>query len=138
MTDAATMTAPMTDAANFPGNPVVWTEIPVRDLEAAKTFYAAVTGRPLIMNEDGPQPIAIFAYKGDPGVAGHLYEGKPAADGSGPTVHLQCEGGLEAAAKRCAAAGGEIVSPVITIPAGRFQYVKDIDGNSVGLFEASM
>lgn len=141
MTDAATMTAP-TDAPApddaFPANPVVWTEIPVSDLEAAKTFYAALTGRPLIMNEDGPQPIAIFGYKGDPGISGHLYEGKPAADGSGPTVHFGCEGGVEAAAERCRAAGGEVISPIITIPAGRFQYAKDPDGNSIGLFEWAM
>jgi predicted enzyme related to lactoylglutathione lyase len=30
--------------------------------------------------------------------------------------------------------GGEIVSPIITIPAGRFDYCLDPDGYSFGLF----
>ena len=30
--------------------------------------------------------------------------------------------------------GGEVVSPIITIPAGRFAYCLDPDGNSFGLF----
>ncbi len=32
--------------------------------------------------------------------------------------------------------GGEVVSPVIDIPAGRFAYCLDPDGNSFGLFAA--
>jgi hypothetical protein len=32
------------------------------------------------------------------------------------------------------ASGGEVVSPIITIPAGRFAYCLDPDGNSFGLF----
>ena len=30
--------------------------------------------------------------------------------------------------------GGTVVSPVIEIPAGRFAYCLDPDGNSIGLF----
>ena len=42
----------------------------------------------------------------------------------------------EAAMARVAPAGGEIVSPVIDIPPGRFAYALHPDGNSIALFES--
>jgi predicted enzyme related to lactoylglutathione lyase len=42
---------------------------------------------------------------------------------------------LDAARKRLVAAGGTALSPDIAIPAGKFFYAKDLDGNSIGLFE---
>jgi predicted enzyme related to lactoylglutathione lyase len=41
---------------------------------------------------------------------------------------------IEAAMERVTGNGGRIVSPVIEIPAGRFTYCLDPDGNSFGLF----
>lgn len=38
---------------------------------------------------------------------------------------------------RCSKAGGEVIGAPITIPAGRFAYAKDLDGNSIGLFETA-
>jgi hypothetical protein len=69
------------------------------------------------------------------GVGGHLYPGKPASNGEGPTIHLVAEGRLEATMERVTAAGGQVVSPPITIPPGRFFYAVDPFGNSVGFFE---
>ena len=56
------------------------------------------------------------------GVGGHLYPGKPAANGEGPTIHLVAEGRLEDTMDRVKDAGGQVVSPPITIPPGRFFY----------------
>ncbi|WP_224823345.1 VOC family protein [Cognatishimia sp. MH4019] len=117
-----------------PANPVVWTEIPVRDLEKASTFYAAVTGMEMQLNKDGPQPIVFF--NADKGVSGHLYEGAPATKG-GPTVHLAAEGTVEQMKARVWDAGGKVVSDPISIPAGQFIYCLDLDGNSFGLFEVA-
>ena len=79
--------------------------------------------------------MAMFAY--DPaGTGGHLYPGTP-APGTGPTVHLAIAGTVDPAMTRCTAGGGAIVSPVITIPPGRFCYATDPDGNSIGLFEVA-
>lgn len=117
-----------------PANPVVWSEIPVRDLEQASTFYAAVTGMEMVRNEDGPQPIVFFS--GDRGVSGHLYEGSPAA-GNGPTVHLAAQGTIDEMKERVAQAGGAFVGGPIPVPDGRFIYCTDPDGNSIGLFEAT-
>ena len=41
---------------------------------------------------------------------------------------------VEAALERVKNAGGEVVSDVIWIPAGRFAYCLDPDGNSIGVF----
>ena len=44
-------------------------------------------------------------------------------------------GYLEALFSRVRAAGGTVLSEPISIPAGRFAYTRDPDGNSIGLFE---
>ena len=41
---------------------------------------------------------------------------------------------LEAAIERVTDNGGKVVSPVVEIPAGRFAYCLDPDGNSFGFF----
>ncbi|MEL6551722.1 MAG: VOC family protein [Pseudomonadota bacterium] len=116
-----------------PEHATVWGEIRVRDLDAAACFYAAVTGLTMTRCED-PMPMAFFeAAEG--GVAGHLSLGEPAAEGAGPVVHLAAEGTLDAISARVAAAGGRVTSDPIPVPDGRFIYVADPDGNTVGLFE---
>lgn len=123
-------------AENMPQNAVVWAEIPVSDMASAKKFYQTVIGADLVDNNDGPNPMAVFpASEPQSSVAGHLYPGKPAAKGTGPTVHLAVED-VDAAMQRVKQAGGEVVSPVIDIPAGRFAYCEDPDGNSFGVFSS--
>ncbi len=123
----------------LPQHAVVWTEIPVSDLDKAIDFYSRATGIGLNKITDmGPNPIAIFATEDDKtGVAGHLYPGKPAQGGSGPTVHFVADGTLEEALERVTSAGGTEISPIITIPPGRFFYFQDPDGNSIAFFEAA-
>jgi predicted enzyme related to lactoylglutathione lyase len=115
-----------------PDKAAVWFEIPVTDLERARAFYGAVLQNELTREDYGPNPIATFSAK-DPKNSGHIYPGKPAASGTGGTVHLAIAD-LEDALERVKANGGEVVSPIITIPAGRFAYCLDPDGNSFGLF----
>ena len=76
----------------------------------------------------------MFPTSNPTGVAGHLYPGKPAPDGTGPTIHLACPDTLEEALERVTKAGGRVVSDPISIPAGRFAYCLDPDGNSIGVF----
>lgn len=115
---------------------VVWTEIPVVDLDRATAFYNAVFGWQMTVDTSGPNPVATFG--GNPqGPAGHIYPGKPATD-NGPTVHIAVSGKVEDAADRVWKAGGSVVSEAVAIPPGRFIYAKDPDGNSIGLFEPAM
>lgn len=114
-------------------NTAVWFEVPVTDFERAKRFYGAVLGQPLEDEEGGPNPMATFPKARENAVTGHLYPGTPAPRGSGNTIHLGVKE-LEPALGRVTENGGEVVSPVIRIPAGRFAYCLDPDGNSFGLF----
>ena len=116
-----------------PTNFAVWAEIPVTDFDRAIAFYNKVFNTELKM-DCGPNPMAVFPTSNESGVAGHLYPGKPAADGNGPTVHFASPDKLEDALARVKDAGGTVVSDVIAIPAGRFAYCLDPDGNSIGLF----
>lgn len=114
---------------------MVWGEIPVTDMEKSVAFYNNVFGYEMEIDNSGPNPMAVLG--GLENTAGaHLYPGKPAPD-SGNTIHLGLQDSLEAGMERCKKAGGEVLSPPIAIPAGRFAYAKDLDGNSIGLFEAT-
>lgn len=114
---------------------VVWSEIPVTDMEKSVAFYNAVFGYEMEIDNSGPNPMAVLGGLQNT-AGGHLYPGKPAPD-SGNTIHLAVEGTLEDGMERCTKAGGQVLSPPIPIPAGRFAYAKDLDGNSIGLFEAT-
>jgi uncharacterized protein len=117
-----------------PPNAAVWFEIPVTDMNRAKSFYTAVLGTEFKDDNTGPNPMAIFVAKDDSSVAGHLYPGKPASGGSGATIHLATPAPLEEALERLGKNGGKVLSPIVTIPPGRFAYCLDPDGNSIGLF----
>lgn len=116
-----------------PANTCVWFEIPCSDLAASQRFYETVLKRTMTRTDDGPNPIVAFSSMDDEGVSGHLYPGTP-AKGSGNTIHLASPDKLEDAVARVPGAGGKVVSDIIPIPVGRFVYVEDPDGNSIGLF----
>ncbi len=114
----------------------VWAEIPVSDMGRAVQYYETVLQTELKLCKDGPNPMATFVTGDKSGVAGNLYPGRPAQNGEGPTVHLNCPGRLEAALDRVKQAGGQVVSEIISIPTGRFFYSVDLDGNSIGFFSS--
>jgi len=118
--------------AFVPANSAVWFEIPVTDLDRARRFYGTVLGNEPSLTEEGPNPMVMLPAEPE-GVSGHLYPGRPASRGTGATIHLAVSD-LEAGLKRVADNGGEVVSEVFSIPAGRFAYCLDPDGNSFGLF----
>lgn len=122
-------------SSNTPKDAAVWFEIPVTDMERSKSFYSAVLKAGFIDDNTGPNPMAIFSVEDmEAGVSGHLYPGKPAPDGAGPTIHLAAPEPLEETLERVAPNGGKVISPIIKIPPGRFAYCLDPDGNSIGLF----
>lgn len=112
---------------------VVWSEVPVTDIDKSVEFYNAVFGWEMSVDASGPNPMAIFGNAMNT-VGGHLYPGKPGGE-AGPTVHIAVQDKVEAAADRVRSAGGKVLSDPISIPPGRFVYAADPDGNSIGLFE---
>ena len=120
-----------------PTNAAVWFEIPVTDMDRSKKFYTQILKTEFEDQNTGPNPMAIFGYSaGDAAVSGHLYPGKVPPEGTGPTIHLAVPDDVKMAMERVVPAGGKVVSPIIEIPAGRFVYCLDPDGNSIGLFSA--
>ncbi len=112
----------------------VWAEIPVTDLDRAIAFYNTVFDTDMQKDEGGPNPVAMFPTATPGGIAGHLYSGKPAPAGTGPTIHAAVPDSLEESMARVKAAGGKVLSEPVAIPAGRFAYCLDPDGNSISLF----
>ena len=117
-----------------PDNFMVWSEIPVTDMARAISFYQDVFKVVLAEDTSGPNPMAMFPTADGKGVAGNLYPGEPAGNGTGPTVHFASPDKLEDALGRVEKAGGKVVSEVMEIPDGRFAYCHDPDGNSIGIF----
>lgn len=113
---------------------IIWTETPVRNLEAAMSYYGAVLNVDVSIREEGGRRVAAVSLPGAIGT--DLFEDPAAGLGAG-VLHFTVQGGLEAALARVPVHGGTIDSPVITIPQGRFAYTRDPDGNRVGLFEAA-
>lgn len=115
---------------------LVWSEIPVTNLEKACDFYAKIYGYKMEIDDTGPNPMAVLNGEAQ-GAAGNLYPGKPAVAGAGPTVHLALAPGdtVEAASARVEAEGGAVTGPLVEMPFGRWSYATDPDGNSIGLFE---
>lgn len=118
-----------------PEHTVVWSEFPTANMDKATAFYKSVFGYDFYSDESGPNPVTMASTSEQSGVSFHIYPGKPAGDGSGPTIHLGLPGKLEDGIAAWKKAGGKVLTDPITIPPGRFAYGTDLDGNSIGLFE---
>ncbi len=122
--------------ADTPDITVVWTEIPVRDIDKGIAFYKDVFKFTMTRDDTGPNPMANFTDNMRT-IAGHIYPGEPASAGQGATIHFSVPDSLEATVDRCWKAGGTVLGEPIPLPIGCFQYANDPDGNSIGLFELS-
>jgi len=83
----------------IPPKASIWFEIPVTDMSRSQTFYGAVLQNEVRLDETGPNPIAMFVAQ-DKMASGHFYPGKPAAPGTGPTIHLAVAEPIEEAMER--------------------------------------
>jgi len=113
----------------------VWVDIPVRDLDRAIAFYAAVLATP-VTREGGPGfSFGLLAHSGSD-VAGSLYlaDDDNAPSSRGPLVYLNVDGRIVDAERAVAAAGGRIVKSTHAIaPHGHRAIVLDSEGNRVAL-----
>lgn len=112
----------------------VWAEIPVIDIDRAIAFYNTVFNTDMTKDDSGPNPMAMFPTDNGTGVAGHIYPGTPAVEGTGPTIHFSIPDTLEETTARVKSAGGKVLSEAFEIPGGKFIYCQDPDGNSISLF----
>ena len=120
------------------GNPVVWFEIYVRDMNRAKAFYQSVLGVQL-QKLDSPAPDVAemwsFPSKQESmGAAGALakMQGEQPS-GNGTIVYFTCED-CAVEEKRVVPNGGKVMKSKFSIGQyGAIALVSDPDGNVIGL-----
>lgn len=116
-------------------NPVVWFEIAVNDMEAARAFYQSVFEIEMPVTEMGGSLMAWFPDDQEsPGVSGSLVKGKgyvPSMEGSMVYFHTQ---DIEATLGRVEANGGRTLIPKQDLGEhGFFATFEDNQGNRVAL-----
>ena len=116
-------------------NPVGWFEIPVSDLDRAKSFYEKVFECELPVNEMGGQQMAWFPWDGETiGSAGTLIKSEgyvPSTEGS--VVYFTAPD-IDAHLARVEANGGQTLVPKMSI--GEYGWIAqfvDTEGNRVAL-----
>ncbi len=116
-------------------NPVNWFEIPVKDLERAKSFYEYVLDCQLSINEMGPLKMAWFPMRQDAaGATGSLVQNENYTPSySGSMVYFSVED-IESALARIEEKGGKILNPKSGIGEHGFvAHFEDSEGNRVAL-----
>lgn len=125
-------------------NAVNWFEIPVTDLNRAKTFYETILD--LDMTTAPPangEEMAFFPRRHDTVMAlsgivsGALVKGermKPSKDGA--FIYLNASPLLQPVVDKIEPAGGKIVTPITKIPAGLICVLIDTEGNKVAVHAA--
>ena len=102
-------------------------EFTVRDLAAAKRFYAAAFG--WAFNDYGPEYAGI---RGNDGEVGGLHQTGEQRRG-GPLVILYSDD-LEASLAAVQSAGGTVVKAPFSFPGGRRFHFADPSGNELGVW----
>ena len=116
-------------------NAINWFEIPVKNLNRAKTFYETMLGGTMQQMETMGMKSAFFPSDLQNGIGGCIIEGQgyePSAKGA--LVYLNGGEDLSVALSKVEAAGGKIVLPKTAIgPNGFMAHFTDTEGNKVAL-----
>jgi predicted enzyme related to lactoylglutathione lyase len=116
-------------------NPVGWFEIPVEDLDRAKSFYDAVFEFDLELHDMGPMQMAWFpmieGVQGAPGALVKMDGYKPSDNGI--RIYFTAPD-IDATLEKAAANGGEILMPRTSI--GEYGFIaqfRDTEGNRIAI-----
>lgn len=120
---------------------VVHFEIPVDDLERAKTFYGSIFGWELVTTPIGDgeytlvttTPVDESRTTESGGINGGMMQRSEVTPY--PVITIGVES-VDDALKQVEASGGAVVTPKTPIPGmGAFAYFTDTEGNVMGMFE---
>jgi uncharacterized protein len=129
----------VTDGRLTMSNTIVWTDIPVVDLDRAIQFYSAVFDTKLSKEDFGGISLAVLPHAGEGGVSGclaQMEDNKPSQ--YGPLIYLSVDGRLEAASSLVEKNGGKVLAP--KHPNGPYGFraiIVDSEGNRVALHSQS-
>ncbi len=125
----------------MPKNAIAWFEIQTTDLDRAVAFYEAILDITMSrVNLGGDTAIFPAADDGAGGalIAPDVIHGGNAPSTTGNMIYLEVEGSLHAVLDRVPAAGGEVLlEPTDAGDYGAYAYIKDTEGNRVGLFKSA-
>lgn len=121
-------------------NVITWFEIPVSDIDRAKTFYETIFDIEMITRKDGDDEAVFFPFNPNvvqatsgrvTGVLSKSARNSPSTNGT--MVYLNASPSIQTVLDKVQQAGGKIIAPKIQIPAGFIAIIIDTEGNKVGL-----
>lgn len=116
-------------------NPVVWFEIPVLNMDRAKSFYEAVFGLKLTVIEMGPRQMAMFPMEmGTPGIGGALVKEETFVPSHAGSMVYFSVTDISGTLEKVVANQGKVLVPKTSIGEYGFcAYFADVEGNRIGL-----
>lgn len=121
-------------------NIITWFEIPVSDIDRAKTFYEAILDIEMVIRVDGNDEAVFFPFNPNvvqatsgrvTGVLSKSDRNIPSSNGT--VVYINASPSIQDVLDKVERAGGKIVAPKLQIPAGFIAIIMDTEGNKVGL-----
>lgn len=121
-------------------NIITWFEIPVSNIDRAKTFYETILEIEMIKRTDGNNEAVFFPFNPNviqatsgrvTGVLSKSDRNSPSSNGT--VVYINASPNIQNVLDKVVHAGGKIVAPKFLIPAGFIAIIIDTEGNKVGL-----
>ncbi|MNK04048.1 Glyoxalase-like domain protein [compost metagenome] len=121
-------------------NILTWFEIPVSDIERAKTFYETILDIEMIKRTDGNDESVFFPYNPNviqatsgrvTGVLSKSERNSPSSQGT--LIYINASPSLQTVLDKVELAGGKIIAPKMQIPPGFIAVIMDSEGNRIGL-----
>jgi predicted enzyme related to lactoylglutathione lyase len=116
-------------------NPVIWFEIPVKDMERARKFYQAVFGYDLSVSHMGKMSMAMFPMNQNTvGAAGSLVQAESYIPShAGAILYFSVED-IEGTLRMVSGQGGRMLMPKTGIGEyGFIAHFEDTEGNRLAL-----
>ena len=112
----------------------IWFEIPVTDLQRAKSFYEQALGIEMSLQESGNRKTALFpADEALGGIGGALVQAHAYVPSFAGTLVYFAVDDVDAALERIKAAGGKVISPMLGTESGHVAHFEDTERNRLGL-----
>ena len=120
-------------------NPVNWFEIPVADMERARSFYEAILEIEITINEMGALLMGWFPFDHSaPGATGTLVKAESYIPSHSGTMVYFSVPEINDITERIPSAGGRVLNPKFSIGEHGFcAHFEDTEGNRVALHQGA-